>query len=123
MELFGSWLAKTRELQVDAYGQDPCTLRDEELAEFIRWNTLAAQVELAEMLQNLPWKPWAVSRNPDMKEKLKAAEELVDVLHFVGNLFAAIGISDYMLNILYEEKMRVNAERQATGTYTGKDGV
>lgn len=122
MQLFGSWLHQTRELQKSAYDTDPPLLRGEEWRAYMRWNTLAAQVELGEAIQEVPWKPWAVDLEPTQEELLKFAKEQVDVLHFIGNMLCAAGVTDDVLSNLYLEKMRINEARQATGTYTGRNG-
>ena len=128
--LFGDWIEKTRALQVDAYGQDPADLEGEELANFLRWNFLASQVELAESLAELPWKPWSEKHRaraerfrgtygvmPDAEHIARnaAVEEIVDVLHFVANILCALECDDGELNERYLFKMKINADRQTEG--------
>ena len=77
---------------------------------------LAAFVELGEYLQDLTWKPWAKSpRKPDPAERERAIEEMVDVLHFVGDALIALGVSDEDLSLAYQKKMDINRQRMARG--------
>lgn len=115
--LFGNWVKKTKYLQELAYGHSFNDFTDEELVEWVRINILAAEDELHEALGEISWKPWAKSQFFNREAFLG---EIVDVLHFVGNLLAGAGITDEELNVAYHEKMERNKKRQAEG-YTGLD--
>lgn len=111
---FFDWLYDTRELQVEAFGVNPGLLEGGEFAEYIRWNTLAAQVELSEFVQELEWKPWRDGNGrPSPEARERAVEELVDVLHFIANLLVANRVSGHELTRAYRAKQQVNRERQA----------
>lgn len=115
MPLFDSWLSETKELQNQYYDQNLPILWDEKLIEFIRWNTLAAEDELHEALNEVSWKPWASAQFINREEFIG---ELVDALHFIGNMLAGVGCSDEELSEAYEEKMARNRARMTEG-YTG----
>jgi hypothetical protein len=125
VSLFGNWLSRTRELQREAYKRDPVGLRGEDRAEYVRWNTLAAVDELLEALHNLNWKPWANAATAGAWKgsavhnarysRDEYVEELVDVLHFVGNLLLVANCNDEELNERYSEKMNKNTQRQREG--------
>jgi dimeric dUTPase (all-alpha-NTP-PPase superfamily) len=117
-QLFGSWLAETRALQLEAYDEDPSMLSDEAFAEFIRWNVLAATHELHEFLDHVQWKPWS-KKQGEVRDRDDAVEELVDVLHFVGNLLVAFNVDALELNLAYHRKAQVNRDRQEAG-YVGR---
>lgn len=117
--LFNSWLQKTKQLQTDVYnadyskfhGNDPDDLNT--LIEYIRWNMLAIDDELAEVRQAISWKPWQHDEPyADRKEIIK---ECVDVLHFVANILCAAGATDEELDEEYLKKMQKNADRQRNG--------
>lgn len=116
MALFGTWLKETRELQVKSYGKDPASLDLPEWLTYVREQTLAAFIELAEYIQDIKWKPWAKSpRFPNVEEREAAIEEMVDVLHFVANNLVALNVTDEEFSEAYEEKMNVNRARMAAG--------
>lgn len=119
--MFDGWLESTRILQRMSYGADPATLEGEELVEYIRWNILALIVELSEALGEAKWKPWAVGER-GFKDRDAFVKELVDVQHFLGNLYVAARCSDEELTKAYQEKQQVNRARAASGTYQGVNG-
>lgn len=108
------WLTETRNLQIDAYDVDPAALEGAERAEYVRWNALAAIDEIAEVLAEIRWKPWA-GRQGDFEDRDAYADEIVDVLHFVGNLAVAAGVTDDELSERYGRKVAVNRARRAHG--------
>lgn len=114
-KLFGTWVEKTKYLQEEFYGHKFEDFTHEELVEWIRINVLAAEDELHEALGEISWKPWASAQYFNREAYLG---EIVDVLHFVGNLLAGAGITDEELNTAYLEKMERNRARQRAG-YTG----
>lgn len=110
---FGEWLGSTLDLQRTTFKIDPTGLHGDELADYIRWNVLAATDELHEYLQECPiWKPW--SKNQQVNT-IEAVNELVDVLHFIANLLVMHGVSGEQLTALYHNKQEVNAMRQLAG--------
>lgn len=122
--LFDSWLKKTRDLQKDVYfinyeemeGDKDANIR--RLVEYMRWNMLAIDDELAEMRQAISWKPWQHDKPYADREEI--IKEAVDVLHFVANIIVAAGGTDAQLNKFYIEKMEKNKQRQLNG-YKVKD--
>lgn len=116
---FGDWLLSTRALQRDGFGADAIEMSDEDWADYVLWNYAAATVELGEFLQELPWKPWKPNRGrPDAHARERAVVELVDVLHFVGNILVALEVTDDELSEAYEAKQRENRARLADGRAT-----
>lgn len=81
------------------------TLYDEQ---YIKDMTLAAMVELTEILNETPWKPWKKqqSLNPD-----KYLEEVADLMHFIINLCLVANITPDMLYEAYSNKNKVNQDR------------
>jgi len=116
-DLFGSWLLHTRDLQINSFGTDPHSLDGEDREQFVLWNVYAAIDELSETMSEISWKPWATAKFFNREQYVG---ELVDVLHFVGNLLSAAGCTDEELNQRYTAKMQKNRDRQANG-YTGTD--
>lgn len=116
--LFETWLDSTRELQVMSFGTDPAALEGEDLVQYIRWNELAAIDELMEALHEVKWKPWTVGER-GFKDRNAFVNELVDVLHFVGNMLVAAKCSDDELSARYALKQATNRQRMASGTYDG----
>ncbi len=114
-ELFSTWLNKTKTLQEEYYGKKFEDFDHNELVQWVRINVLAADDELHEALGEISWKPWAKAEFFNREAYLG---ELVDVLHFVGNLLVGAGVTDAELNAAYLDKMERNRERQRTN-YTG----
>ena len=117
---FSDWLNNTLELQRDSFDTDPPSLKGDERADYILWNITAAQVELAEALQETQWKPWGKHRGGVDRDKF--VEEIVDVMHFLANILCCVGVSGEELTLRYDDKRSINAERQSTG-YDGVTGV
>ena len=117
--LFNQWLEKTKELQQEVYNidydnfekDDPTSLNN--IIEYLRWNMLAIDDELAEVRKEISWKPW--QHDEPYVNRKAVVKECVDILHFVGNIICAVGGTDEQLNEYYLEKMRVNKERQTRG--------
>lgn len=125
--LFNNWLKKTKQLQVDVYNADYSRFHSDspenlnELIEYIRWNMLAIDDELAEVRKAISWKPWQHDEPyADRKEIIK---ECVDVLHFVANILCAAGATDEELDSEYLAKMQKNADRQKNGYRVLDPGV
>ena len=123
---FTQWLETTALLQIIAYGRDPRDLVEddghgqltEEGAEFFRWNVLAAQAELVELLNEAGWKPWATSRHFNREQIIG---EAVDALHFIANLLRMTGCTGHELSARYRGKQLVNLDRQIA-SYDGVTG-
>jgi len=120
---FESWLRLQLQLQINAYDADPRALEGEDRTGFLLWNAYAATDEIHEALDEVGWKPWASSRHVYEDRMLG---EIVDALHFVGNMvLAAAGESKESpeqlaakLWKMYQAKAGVNLQRQEEG-YTG----
>ncbi len=115
---FDEWLSETLDLQRSAFKTDPPTLSGEDRAEYLRWNVLAAKVELSEFLGEIRWKPWARDQG-EIKDRSAAVEEIVDVMHFLANCLVTLEVDGDELSAGYRHKMQVNDDRQASGDYRG----
>jgi dimeric dUTPase (all-alpha-NTP-PPase superfamily) len=105
-------------LQTRSFGVDPFNLDPEAKVQFIKDMTLALEDELHEALGEVGWKPWATSRHINDKA---FGGELVDALHFLVNLFLAIGWSADEVLQAYLLKASKNEARQRRG-YDGVSG-
>lgn len=116
MPRFGSWLARTSEVQERVFGIAPDALSDEDFAH--AWETAAFSVgiEVAEATAHIPWKPWSTRRGrPSPADRELAVKELVDAAHFMSNLFNLLGVTDEELERRYAEKTDENIRRQEEG--------
>ena len=132
--LFNNWLAETYDLQHETYGYDLAGMADAVLspnlvrhrtplilvAKYLDWNTTAVVQEMAELREEFSWKPWAVDEPFVNRERIIA--EAVDALHFIGNILVGVDCTDDELNEAYLAKMKINRERQASGTYSAQKG-
>lgn len=116
-----------REMQIASFGLDPAEATLEERVEYIRWNVLALEDELHEMLRETSWKPWA---SATFIHRDEAFNEMVDAWHFFMNIMWAItgigtfGEAQVLADIFterYQEKRLRNVQRQLEG-YTGEVG-
>ena len=125
--LFKKWLKKTRKLQKEVYKIDYASMEGDRpeninnLVEYIRWNMLAIDDELAEMRQAISWKPWQHDEPYADREEL--IKEAVDVLHFVANIIVAAGGTDKVLDEFYVAKMEKNRARQTAGYKVKAEGI
>lgn len=118
--MFDDWLMTTRVLQRMSFGTDPASLEGKQLAEYVRWNMLAANDELMEALHEVDWKPWTVTED-GFRNRDAFVGELVDVLHFVANMLVAANCSDQELSDAYRAKQDKNRARMASKTYDGRN--
>ncbi len=117
---FSQWLKLNRQSQEVVYDYDFNSMTTKELAEYLFWNVFAIQQEAAELAVEFSWKPWAVDEPFVNRERIIA--EGVDILHFVGNIFSGMQVTDDELNRAYEEKAQLNRKRKASGKYSAKKG-
>lgn len=122
---FDEWLQSTLEMQRDTYGHDlpmqpnPAdhSYTDEQI-QYVKDNVFAAQDEFFEAMKEVGWKPWA--HGPRLIDREKFVGELVDVQHFLANLYVAVGVTGAELTAKYQAKQHRNKQRQIEG-YDGKD--
>jgi dimeric dUTPase (all-alpha-NTP-PPase superfamily) len=106
-------LAAQLELQKNSFGQDPTKdLDGEQKLEWVRWNVLALEDELHELLAETGWKPWAKSRHINRDAYIS---ELVDAFHFMMNLMLVVDCTAEEFLEKYFEKRGINAKRQEEG--------
>jgi hypothetical protein len=113
--LLADWLRLQQRLQSESFDVDPPNLEGESRTTYLLWNAYALIDEVGEAMDNVGWKPWASS---DHFNREMFVKELVDALHFLGNMLLTAGVTGDELWRLYREKVKVNAERQRVG-YTG----
>ncbi len=96
-------------------GYDLFTIRDNTyMCEgYTKEYILAAVDELFEVLHEINWKVWKKQRKQINIDKIR--EELIDVFHFLINLFILWGITPEMLEELYLKKNAENQKRQNEG--------
>jgi len=80
--------------------------------QYIKDMVLAAHVELTEILNETPWKPW--KQNQELYP-LRYRAEIADLMHFVINLCIVAEMSHEELFRLYMEKNKTNIERKRGG--------
>ena len=125
--LFNDWLAETAKLQQECYGADYSVFHSDTdsdinaTIDYMRWNMLAIDDELAEMRQAMSWKPW--QHDEPYLDRDELIKEAVDVLHFVANIVCAAGATDEELDEIYLAKMDKNRARQRDGYRVRDVGV
>jgi hypothetical protein len=112
--LFGSWLGETKTLQEQYYDKE-YPISGQALTDYIVINTVAAEDELHEALNEVSWKPWA---SAEFMNREAFIGELVDCLHFIGNMLVGVDFTDEEFTKAYSEKMIRNRDRMTHG-YTG----
>jgi dimeric dUTPase (all-alpha-NTP-PPase superfamily) len=106
------------QLQIHSFGANPKTLDDDQKVEWIRWNVLALEDELHELLAETGWKPWATSKHVNRDAFIS---ELVDSFHFMMNLMLVVDCSAEEFLEKYFVKRGINEKRQIDG-YDGIAG-
>ena len=116
---FEQMVQAQREFQ-EALGHGPESFQSAEAKmQYIRDLCLGLHVEVAEFLQELPWKPWRKLQDQEY-DKHAAAEELVDILIFVINLWIQLGVytkgtcADELLKRITQKQIK-NSARLTTG--------
>jgi hypothetical protein len=107
------WLASTKQLQRDAYGDHDQPKTGDALANSVMMNSTGLTTELGEALAEVGWKPWAQPRGWVNRDAFIG--ELVDVGHFLGNLLVAVDCTDEEWETRYRAKQRLNTKRQEEG--------
>lgn len=77
----------------------------EEIAEKI---VMAMSTEVTEVLNELPWKTWTKTKPVD---KIKLADELADVQHYVIEIAALMGITPVQFFLVFLKKNRINRSK------------
>lgn len=116
---FASLLEAQRKIQTLAYGKDPADITDDkERIQFIKDMELALRMELAEMLDETGWKPWATSNHVNEDA---AQGELIDTFLFFLNLCLIFRFTPEQFEAKFFEKIQRNLDRQLAG-YDGVTG-
>lgn len=92
-------------------------MRDVELPtrmENIRQGGLALHMEVAELIDSFPWKPWR-NTNDQPWSPSNAKIEIVDCLFFLGFIMEAADIHVDEIEIIFTAKLRENYDRIKCG--------
>jgi dimeric dUTPase (all-alpha-NTP-PPase superfamily) len=114
------WLASQRRLQEQTFGVDFKKMSTADAARYLTWNTFAAFVEVAEVQVEFSWAPWA--QDEPFVNRDRVRDEVIDALHFLGNMLVAVGVTDEELARAYQDKDSVIRSRQASGSYSKQKG-
>ena len=102
-------------------GYDFSKMSLKEKAKYIKEQMLWATDELHEMIHEVPYaKDWSKkyydwSDEKMNKQILLTKEEYIDFLHFAFNIALALGMNEEDIIRMYNEKNKINNERQNTG--------
>lgn len=88
------------------------TVGSKENVDIIKNQMLALVDEAMEALREIPWKPWKISSSFDL---VKYREELIDIFHFLVNLFLFAGMDTKMVLEYFLDKNKINVQRQKDG--------
>ena len=83
-----------------------------ENVELIKNQILALYDEVGEALREVPWKPWKENENFNVS---KFRMELIDIFHFLVNLFLLSGMDAEYTYTLFQSKNSINRRRQKDG--------
>lgn len=84
-----------------------------------QWRNM--NVEMAELLERLPWKEWKTYSDAQKsgfsseEERLETLYEYIDVFHFLVNVGLALGVDGETFKRLYATKNAENFDRQHRG--------
>ena len=92
----------------------------EQRMQAMRNNALALVMELAELVDSVPWKPWRhVSDQPEDKDN--AVREVVDIIFFLVGICENLHITAEDIEIKFHEVIKNNYKRLDSG-YSLKGG-
>lgn len=98
------------------WGRLPDPENPENVSQYIREVALCLEDEIHEALAHVHWKPWKTSRG--FKDRKKYRTELADVLHFVLDLYLAVGLTGSDIYKDYLAKHQENLKRCNSPEYT-----
>ena len=107
------WLELTVELQLEAFKRYPPAMQGDEAGDWFLMNLNAMHEEVAELGNELGWKPWTSSRGWVNRDQ--AISEAVDVMHFLANILTALQVTGAELTHAYLAKVERNEKRQHEG--------
>jgi phosphoribosyl-ATP pyrophosphohydrolase len=110
--MFTKWVEAQTEYQLDSYGLDLPAMDESTKLAYIDTCLKAAILEIGEAYDEFSWKPWA--SNTFLNRDALVGES-VDVLFFIANVLAALGVSSDELTEKYRRKMGINTARQVQG--------
>lgn len=109
-------------LQEESFGYNFNRMTPDERIQYIKDMSFALIKELSEATDEVGWKSWAKSRHINEE---KYVGELIDMLHFLINLFLVTGMDPSTIaDTIYDKywvKSEINAQRQRDG-YDGVSG-
>lgn len=112
MSLFEDWIETQNVYQRQSYGLDLRKMSEPDRLAYIDTCLKAAILEIGEAYDEFSWKPWATNT---FLNRDALVGEGVDVLFFMANVFAALGVTSAELSEKYHRKMNVNTARQEAG--------
>lgn len=98
-----------------AWGRLPDICDDDAVSSYIREVILCIEDELHEVLAEVHWKPWKISRG--IKNIAAYREEMADVLHFILDLYLVAGLDGYDIAEDYLAKHDKNMDRVSSDSY------
>lgn len=89
----------------------------QERAAYIKEHGYFLMEEVMEMFREMPyhksWKDYSHLTQEEIEEKEKLMrQEAIDALHFMINIFLALGMSEEEIIEMYKEKNKLNYQRQ-----------
>lgn len=88
------------------------SIMSKENIRIIKNQILALVDESMEALREIPWKPWKINNTINLK---KYRMELIDIFHFLINLFIFAGMTPNMVWDYFYLKNQTNVQRQKDG--------
>lgn len=92
-------------------------IKSEQDASYVKEQASFLIEETVEMTRELkyskPWKQYDWDNIKDAEQTQKVKEEAIDALHFMLNIFNALGMSEQDILNAYLEKNKLNHERQS----------
>lgn len=101
-----------------AIGKDKTSFNLKSKMMYIRDLALATNVEIAEILEELPWKPWKELHKQNC-DRHAAGKEVVDAIIFLLDIWYQLD-TDMDLEKEILDKININMERLDTGLHTDK---
>jgi len=93
-----------------------CSISEDDIQELIQDNINSIIQELSELRNSIDWKSWKQGHFDHNNAKI----EMIDIQHFMNNIYNLLGMNAETIHKMYKEKNQLNIERQKKGYSTGE---
>jgi hypothetical protein len=94
----------------------PSSISEDDVQELIQDNINSIIQELSELRDSVDWKSWKQGHFNHQNAMI----EMIDIQHFMNNIYNLLGMNAETICKMYKEKNELNIKRQEEGYLTGE---